>query len=264
MAEPAAAAGSLAGKVAVVTGGGSGLGLGIAEAFVEAGATVVLADVSANVAMESARRLSADGGKAVAIATDVTRKADVEALFAAVARDLGPPDILVNNAGIVVNRPAVDIAEEDFDRIVAVNLKGVVFCSQAAAKLMIPAGGGRIINIASSAARAAAPGYCLYSATKSAVQALTRALAVEWASHGILVNAISPGVIDTPLTQGLRAHDPEFFARRDRRVPLARPGQPQDVGGVALFLATPASDYITGHDILIDGGLFSQHPGYVP
>jgi NAD(P)-dependent dehydrogenase (short-subunit alcohol dehydrogenase family) len=254
----------LDGKVAVVTGGGAGLGLGIAEAFVEAGATVVVADVSADAATDVARRLSADGGKAVAIATDVTRRSDVEALFDEVARAIGPPDILVNNAGIVVNRPAVDITEDDFDRIVAVNLKGVVFCSQAAAKLMIPAGGGRIINIASSAARAAAPGYCLYSATKSAVQALTRALAVEWAPHGILVNAISPGVIDTPLTQGLRARDPAFFARRDRRVPLARAGQPHDVGRVALFLATQASDYITGHDILIDGGLFAQHPGYVP
>lgn len=254
----------LDGKVAVVTGGATGLGLGIAAAFVEAGAAVVLADVSADAAQDSARRLSAAGGKVVAIATDVTRKAEVETLFATVARDLGPPDILVNNAGIVVNRPAVDIEEEDVDRIVGVNLKGVVFCSQAAAKLMIAAGGGRIINLASSAARAAAPGYCLYSATKSAVQALTRALAVEWAPHKILVNAISPGVIDTPLTQGLRARDPDFFARRDKRVPLMKPGQPHHVGSVALFLATPASDYITGHDILVDGGLFSQHPGYVP
>jgi len=247
-----------------VTGAATGLGFGIAECLCREGARVVVADVAAAAAEDAAKALRAKGADAVAIRVDVASAAEVAALFRQVAGTLGTPDILVNNAGIVSQRAVLDITEAELDRVIAVNLKGVFLCSQAAAQLMIPAGGGRIINIASTSARVSSPGFALYAASKGGVVALTRALAVEWARHGILVNSISPGSMETSMSAAAREKDPEAFARRDKRVPINRRGWPEDIGNAVAFLAGERSGYITGHDILVDGGMLAQHPGYVP
>lgn len=254
----------LEGKLAVVTGAATGLGYGIAEYFVREGARVVLADIDVDAAQAAAQTLRGKGAEAVGMCVDVAKSADVAALFLNVATTLGSPDILVNNAGIVSQRPMLEIGEEELDRVLAVNLKGVVLCSQAAARAMIPAGGGRIINLASTAARVSSSGFSLYSASKGGVAALTRALAVEWARHGILVNSISPGSMETAMSQAARKAAPEAFARRDRRTPITRPGWPADIAAAAVFLASDGASYITGHDLLVDGGMLAQHPGYVP
>ena len=251
-------------KVAIVTGGAAGLGYGIAKRLAAEGARVVLADIDGAAAEEAAAALRDAGADSIGLPVDVANASDVAALFAQAAAKLGTPGILVNNAGIVSQRAMLDIGEEELDRVLAVNLKGVFLCCQAAARLMIQAGGGRIINIASTSARVSSPGFSLYSASKGGVVALTRALAVEWARHGILVNSISPGSMETAMSQAARQKDPEAFARRDRRVPVNRPGWPEDIGSVAVFLAGEGSGYITGHDILVDGGMLAQHPGYVP
>ena len=254
----------LEGKLAVVTGAAAGLGFGIAECMSREGARVVVADIDPAAAQGAAGTLRAKGADAVGIRVDVASSAEVAALFQQLSATLGTPDILVNNAGIVSQQAVLDITEAELDRVIAVNLKGVFLCSQAAARLMIPKGGGRIINIASTAARVSAPGFALYSASKGGVAALTRALAVEWARHLVLVNSISPGSMETSMSQASRKQDPEAFARRDRRVPISRPGWPEDIGNAAAFLASERSGYITGHDILVDGGMLAQHPGYVP
>ena len=251
-------------RLAVVTGAAAGLGLSIAECLAGDGFRVVLADIDGAGAQTAAELLRAKGADASAWRADVSSLADVTALFGNVAATLGAPDVLVNNAGIVSNCAMLDVTEAEIDRVLGVNLKGIYLCSQAAARLMIPAGGGRIINLASTAARVSSPGFTLYSAGKGGVAALTRAMAVELAHCNILVNSISPGMIDTAMAQAVRAKDPEAAARRDRRIPIGRRGLPSDVGKVAAFLAGDAAGYITGHDILVDGGMLSQHPGNVP
>jgi 2-hydroxycyclohexanecarboxyl-CoA dehydrogenase len=251
------------GKVAIVTGGGSGIGRAIANRLARGGMRVAITDLVGESADTAVRALREEGFDALGVAADVAKQADVAVLFDAVVARFGAPDILINNAGIVRIAPSVDLSEDDWQRVVAVNLTGLFLCCQAAARLMISAGGGRIINIASTAARGVAPGFAAYAASKSAVVGLTRALAAEWGPHGILVNSVSPGAIDTPLSQAARQRDPEAFARRDRRTPVRRAGSVADVAGVVAFLVSDASGYVTGADILVDGGMFAQHPGYV-
>lgn len=253
--------GSLEGKVAVVTGAAAGLGRAIAEAFAREGARVVVADRDEAGAQAVAATL---GGGALAKRVDVADPSQVDALFAAIAEATGRVDILVNNAGLVSQRPLVDIADDEIDRVLGVNLKGVILCARAAGRLMIPARSGCIINIASTSARVSSPGFSLYSATKGGVAALTRALAVEWGPYGIRVNSISPGSIETDMYRAAKARDPEGFAKRDKRVPLGRTGQPHQIGAMAVVLASDASEYVTGHDVLVDGGMLAQHPGFVP
>lgn len=248
------------GRVAVVTGAASGIGLGIAHGLAARGARVAVVDLD----LENARRAGNEvGNGAVPIAADVTQPDQVERVFREAAA-LGEISLLVNNAGIVKMGPSDSFAFDDWKRVIDVNLTAVFLCSQAAARRMIPAGGGSIVNIASIAARAAAPGFAAYSASKGGVLSLTRALAVEWAPHRIRVNSVSPGTIDTPLSREARARDPEAFARRDRRVPITRPGATSDVADAVAWLAGNESGYVTGQDIKVDGGLLSQHPGYVP
>lgn len=252
------------GRIAIVTGAASGLGQGIAEGLARRGARVVVVDLQQAAAEAAAAALRTEGGEACAIAADVADEASVDALFESLAARWGAPDILVNNAGVVRIGPSTDFSFADWQQVIAVNLSGVFLCSRAAARRMIPAGGGRIVNIASVAANASAPGFAAYTASKGGVLSLTRALAVEWAGHNILVNSVSPGTIDTPLSRAARARDPEGFARRDRRVPIRRQGTTADVADAVAWFAGDESGYVTGQDIKVDGGIFAQHPGYVP
>jgi len=258
----------LKGKVAVITGAGQGLGKGIATALFRKGASVMLSDIDGGLAESVTSDLKACAGAAngaeVAWArTDVSKHAEVIELFNAIESTFGRVDIVVNNAGIVSKGPTIDLGEEQFQKILDVNLKGVLFGCQEGARRMLRQGGGSIINIASIAAHASSPGAAAYSASKAAVLALTRVMAVEWGQHGIRVNSISPTGVETRMGLELKKLNPEGFERRARRVPLQRAAQVDDIANAAVFLGSDEAGYITGRDILIDGGLLLQNPGFV-
>ena len=245
----------LKGKVAVVTGAGQGLGKWIALALADAGADVLVAALHSETAEKTCAEIREMGRKSTFLAVDVSDADAVKAMMAAAEADLGGLDILVNNAGINIHKAALDFTPEDFARIVDVNAKGVFFCSQAAAARMIPKGAGRIINIASSVAflvRAGIPN-SIYAMTKAGVVMLTKALAEEWSRFNINVNAIAPGYFLTPLVED-RFKDREMYNTIVSSTPLGRAGNPEDVMGVAVFLASAASAYITGQTICVDGG----------
>ncbi|WP_353403137.1 SDR family NAD(P)-dependent oxidoreductase [Duganella hordei] len=260
----------LNGKVAVVTGAGQGIGLGIAEALFAQGASVMLADIDGELVRAAAAGLAAsksdsdsdDRRQALAMVTDVASQAAVASLFDHVMSQLGRVDIVVNNAGMISKTPTIDLTEAQFQRVLDVNLKGVLFGCQEAARRM-GGHGGSIINIASVAAHASAPETAAYSVSKSAVLALTRVMAVEWGARNIRVNSVSPTGVDTAMGAALRARDPEGFARRARRVPLQRAAQVADIANAVLFFASDASGFVTGQDLLVDGGLMLQNPGFV-
>jgi len=254
------------GKVAVVTGAGQGIGQGVAEALFRRGASVVLADLDEGLARGAAEALMAvaEGGQqAIGVRTNVAHEEDVAALFAAVAARLGRVDILVNNAGIITKAPILELDEAQFQRVLDVNLKGVLFASQHAARAMLEHGGA-IVNIGSVAAHASVAQTASYSVSKSAMLALTRVMAVEWGPHRIRVNSVSPSGVETAMGRELQQRDPEAFARRAQRVPLAGALQVADVAEAVLYLASEQARYVTGQDILIDGGLLLQNPGFVP
>lgn len=243
----------LSGRVAIVTGGGGGIGRPMAVALAEAGAEVFVAGRSAKRLDETCAAIAAAGGRGRAIAIDVTKPANVAASFDEVARQAGGIDILVNAAGGQLRQAALDITEEDWDRLVAVNLKGVFFACQSAARHMQRAGRGRIISLSSLTGEIGLPRLAAYGATKGGVNQLTRALAVEWAEHGITVNAIGPGRIRTPMTEELFS-DPATAESFLSRIPMRRPGEPADLTGALVFLASDASSYMTGQILYIDGG----------
>lgn len=257
----------LKGKVAVITGAGQGLGRGIAAALFRKGVSVMLSDIDGELAESVTSELRtgavADGAQVAWMRTDVSKHAEVIDLFNAIESEFGRVDIVVNNAGIVSKGPTIDLGEEQFQEILDVNLKGVLFGCQEGAKRMLREGGGSIINIASIAAHASSPGAAAYSASKAAVLALTRVMAVEWGQHGIRVNSISPTGVETRMGLELKKLNPEGFERRARRVPLPRAAQVDDIANAAVFLASDEAGYITGRDILIDGGLLLQNPGFV-
>ncbi|PYS29479.1 MAG: short-chain dehydrogenase, partial [Acidobacteria bacterium] len=215
---------SLAGKVAVVTGSSRGIGRAIAEGMAGAGAAVTVNGRNPETTQAVAGAIAAAGGKSLAVPADVGKVADIDRLIKSTVATFGRLDILVNSAGISPHyKPAETMTEAEWDEVIAVNLKGVFLCCQAAGRVMIPEKSGRIINISSIGGQVALPRLVAYCAAKGGIDQLTRVLAVEWAPHHILVNAISPGYIDTDLTKGLRQNP----ARRDallRQVPLGRLG----------------------------------------
>jgi len=251
----------LKGKVAVVTGAGNGIGLGIARLFAENGVKVFVADVDGVAASAAADAITQSGGLGVPIGADVSNESDTDRLFAIVARECHRLDILVNNAGIVIQAAAEDLTLEQWNKTLAVNLTGPFLCSKAAMKLMTD--GGSIINIASVGSHASARSFTAYAASKSGLHGLTRSLAVEWGKRNIRVNSISPGSVGTAMTQKARAFDPEAAARREARVPLPRNGCVDDIAKAALFFASDASEFITGRDLAVDGGILARHPGFV-
>ena len=240
--------------VVIVTGAASGIGRAIAHRFVQEEAAVVIADVNAAGAEETQSQVRAVGGRALVAKTDVRRRDEIDAMVKAALERFGRIDILVNGAGIETLIPFLDLPEDEWNRVLGVNLTGTFLCGQAVAREMVRAGrGGKIINIASINSAIALPNQAHYVASKGGLLMLTKAMALELAAHGINVNAIGPGVVETPLT-AKSLSDP---ARRDfllKRTPLSRFGQPGDIAQAAVFLASEAASFITGTILYVDGG----------
>jgi glucose 1-dehydrogenase/3-oxoacyl-[acyl-carrier protein] reductase len=245
----------LAGKVAVITGAGTGIGVGIAEALVAAGASVVAAYHGNAAGAESlAARIGAPE-RMLTQRCDVRDRAEVDALFDATLAKFGRVDILINNAGITEPRPLLEMSPEEWDRTQQINLRGAFFCTQRAATEMIRQGnGGRIVNLSSVHGFSAVPEHAHYEASKGGINMFTKACAIELAPHDIQVNAIAPGVIEVE-----RYHTPGYDREAlARRVPAGRVGTPADIGPLAVFLCSPGASYITGQIIWADGGLTSR------
>jgi NAD(P)-dependent dehydrogenase (short-subunit alcohol dehydrogenase family) len=244
----------LDGQVALVTGAARGLGRAISLALADAGADVALGLRDAAGGGDVVHEIEAMGRRALALQMDITDLDQVADAVDATVAGLGRLDILVNNAGVGPESPAEDVRVEHFDHTVAVNLKGTFFVSQAAGRVMIAQGHGRIVNLSSQAGFVALPGESVYCMTKAAIAHLTKCLAVEWGTHGVTVNAVAPTFIATPGTEEALA-DPGFRADvLERIAALHRVGSPMDVAGAVVFLASPAASLITGETILIDGG----------
>jgi NAD(P)-dependent dehydrogenase (short-subunit alcohol dehydrogenase family) len=240
-------------KNAVVTGSGRGIGRAIAIAFAREGAGVAIIDVNQENCNKVVQEITRMGGKAIAVKCDVSAKVEVDDMVRKVIAEFSKIDILVNNAGIVGFKPFLDLTEEEWDKMLSINLKGQFLCSQAIAREMVKAKSGRIINIASISSggcQIAFPMIAHYTASKAGVLGLTKALALELAPQGISVNAISPGAVNTEIAQSNEEQKKATIAR----IPKGRIAEPEDIANLAVFLATPESDYITGADIIIDGG----------
>lgn len=243
-------------KVAVITGSGQGIGREIALSFADAGVRVVVVDVLVDKAEEAAEHIRAGGGLARAVSADVTDVDAVAEIFSAAGETFGPVDILVNNAVTETYEPFLEITPESWRRHIDVDLTSYFTCGQAAAQQMIATGrAGRIVNLASINSFAAEPGLAHYASAKGGVAQLTRAMALELAPHGILVNAIAPGPIATEKNVELYRR-PEFASSMSR-IPLGRPGTPAEIAAVALFLASDGASYMTGSIVLVDGGYMS-------
>jgi NAD(P)-dependent dehydrogenase (short-subunit alcohol dehydrogenase family) len=244
----------VSGRVALVTGAARGLGRAIALALAEAAADVALGLRDQGADGGLAAEIEGLGRRALPLQMDMSLMGEIGPAVQAAAARFGRLDILVNNAGIAPENLAEDVREEDFDATLAVNLKGTFFACQAAGRLMIGQGYGRIVNVGSQAGTVALPGESVYCMTKAAIAHLTRCLAVEWGQHGITVNAVAPTFIRTPGTQTALS-DPQFRADVIERIAaLHRIGEPPEVAGVVVFLASPAASLITGETVLIDGG----------
>ena len=245
----------LTGRIAIVTGANTGIGQGIAVALAQAGADVAL--VGRSSAEETAELVRAAGRRAALVQADLSTTEPIQAVVDQTLSELGGLDILVNNAGIIRRADAVDFSEEDWDAVIDTNLKSVFFLCQAAGRHMIGQGTGKIINIASMLSFQGGIRVPSYTASKSGVAGLTKLLACEWAAKGINVNAIAPGYIATNNTAALQA-DENRNRQIIERIPAARWGEPSDLGGAAVFLASPASDYVQGHILAVDGGWLAR------
>jgi 3-oxoacyl-[acyl-carrier protein] reductase len=244
------------GKVAIVTGAAKGIGRAIASDLAGFGASVVIADMDLGNAQKAAREIESEGGKAIAIKTDVSDSKSVDQMVRRTIEKFGKIDILVNNAGIMSRCTVMDMKGEDLDRTLEINLKGVFLCSQAVAKHMMERKSGKIVNVGSSlSSRGSAcnlsGGGADYCASKAAVQAFTRSLAMELSHCCINVNAVAPGVTNTPMHEGLWEGAKMYY---ENSVPLGRMGEPEDIADVVLFLVTDAARYITGQTIHVNGG----------
>ncbi len=243
----------VSGKSGYVTGGGSGLGRAIALGMAEAGAAVVVSDINQEAAQKVAGEIRAQHGEACSLALDVSQKDQVEKLIQTTTEELGGLDFAFNNAGILKLGKPEDISQDDWQEELNVDLTGVFLCCQAAGRYMMDYGGGKIVNTASISGLVVNSGLA-YSTAKAGVIQLTRVLAMRWARHGVYVNCFSPGYIRTGMTAPHLTR-PEVEKEMLRQTPLRRLGEPRDLVGAALFLASPASDFVTGQNIIVDGGV---------
>lgn len=255
--------GRLAGRVAVVTGGGGGIGRAAATLFARQGASVGVLDIDLAAATTTAEIIADEGGTALAVGADIVDAGQVAAAFDRIAGELGSVDVLYNNAGVNSKGSVVDAEEDDWDRCIAVNLKGTFLCARAAARQMVRAGRGAIVNQASVAALVGVANFAAYCASKGAVVALTRSMSVDLAPKGIRVNAICPGTVYTPLMEPLLAArgDGDLargLAMTTAKYPLGRLGRPEEIASVALFLAGDESAFLTGTVVTADGGMTAQ------
>jgi len=245
----------LADKVALVTGAAQGIGLACAQAFAREGASVVIADMNQEIGKREALRLRSEGFPVSFVACDVSRKADVERAVASAVNEFGRLDVLVANAGIVHAAEFLDLEEADFDRVIAVNLKGIFLAGQAAARQMVKqGGGGAIVNMSSVNAILAIPNQVPYVVSKGAINQLTKVMSLSLAPHGIRVNGIGPGTILTELARTAVLGNREAEKKILSRTPLGRMGDPSEVAQVAVFLASDEASYVTGQTIYPDGG----------
>jgi len=254
----------LTSKSAIITGAGSGIGRRIALKLAEQGAVIVVADIDPKSAEDTVSEIEKAGHKAIAVRTDVSDKRQVIEMKDRALKEYGKIDILVNDAGVMSPpSPIEDLPEEEWDRVMAVNVKGVFLSSQVVAKEMIHQKEGCIINIASISGHGPYPMGGAYSSSKGAILVLTQQLALEWGKHHIRVNSISPGMIRTPLNEKVFAVK-EIYEGRKNLVPLHRVGDPEDIANVAVFLASDNASFITGIDITVDGGFMTVLQGLIP
>ena len=247
---------SLAGHTAIVTGGASGIGLATAGMLAGMGANVAIADRNEAGGNEAVEGLRAKGAEAMFVRTDVADPGDVAALVEAATGRFGSLEILMHFAGVGVERRALDTTLEEWNRIIAINLTGSFLVMQAAGAVMVGAGYGRIVSMASAAGERGGTGRAAYGASKGGVAAMTRVMAMEWAPFGVTVNTLAPGAIDTALVQ--RMHDAETRRAYLQGIPIDRYGTPEEVAAAAVYLALPQSGYITGVTLPVDGGFMSS------
>ena len=251
----------LAGRVAIVTGAAQGIGRACAARLAREGAHVAVCDVNSAAGAEAARAIKADGGKAIAVACDVAKAPDVDSALAATLRAFGRIDVLVNNAGVVDDAPFLDLGIEELDRVLGINLRGAFLMGQAVARQMVKQGNkdkdgapaGAIVNMSSINEKFGLPDHVAYSISKGGISQLTKAMAIALAPHGIRVNAVGPGTIDTPLLAGV-IKDKAFRAKVLSRTPLGRFGRPEEIAAIVAWLASDEASYVTGTTIFADGG----------
>jgi NAD(P)-dependent dehydrogenase (short-subunit alcohol dehydrogenase family) len=244
------------GKVALVTGAASGMGLATAIAFAEAGAAVVLADVKLEALDVEARKLAAAGHRAIAVRCDVSDDAQVERMVGRAVSEFGRLDAAFNNAGVMARIvPTAESTREEWDRVIDINLRGVWSCMKYELQQMQRQGSGAIVNNASVGALTGNPGIGSYIASKHGVVGLTRTAALEYVKQGIRVNAINPGLIDTQIARDVVAGDERAYARMESGVPMGRAGRPEEIASAVLWLCSPGASYVIGHALTVDGGL---------
>ncbi len=247
----------LRGKVALIPGGSRGIGAQIARDLAVQGADIVIASRNKQGGEELAHEITQIGRKAISLACDVSNLDQISSLFETTIQEFGQIDILINSAGTNVTKPALEVTEKEWDHILDVNLKGLFFCCQEAAKVMIPRKQGKIINISSVGGVKSYKRLGPYVSSKAGVIHLTRCLASEWARYNILVNSIAPGLISTEINEKEMA-DKDWLENAVKAIPLRRLGVPQDISNIALYLVSDASNYVTGQTFYIDGGTLSE------
>jgi len=244
---------SLEGRIALVTGASRGIGRGIALALGRAGAAIACAARALDQVKSAAAAIESAGGRARALRLDVTSGQEIAAAVAEAEAALGPIDILVNNAGITLDRKSVEVTDEEWDTVIATNLTSMFRLARAVAPGMIARGRGKIINVGSMYGRLGVPRYAAYCASKAAVDGLTRSLAAEWARHGIQVNCLAPGYMNTDIPRAAMAN-PKTRERFLAKIPARRLGEPEEAAALAVYLASAASDFMTGQTVYLDGG----------
>ena len=245
-----------ANKVALVTGAASGMGLATAQAFAEAGAAVVLADFRKDPVNAEAQKLTAAGHKAIAFGCDVSDDAQVAAMVDWTVAQFGRLDAAFNNAGVMAHiAPTADSTREEWDRVIGINLRGVWSCMKHELRHMVRQGSGAIVNNASVGALTGNPGIGSYIASKHGVVGLTRTAALEYIKHGIRVNAVNPGLIDTQIARDVVSGDEQAYAEIAKTVPIGRAGRPEEIASVVLWLCSPGASYVVGHALTVDGGM---------